>query len=93
MSRPKISYGFNKTANFYVKDLKQLKNYQEFSVINNSNGKEVRLKLKIPGKHNALNATAAYIVAKQAGINTRIIKDSLSSFGGCLLYTSDAADE
>ena len=67
-------------ANFYIKNLKQLKNYQEFSVTNNSNGKEVRLKLKIPGKHNALNATAAYIVAKQAGINTRIIKDSLSSF-------------
>ena len=82
LSRPKISYGFKKSANFYIKNLKQLKNYQEFSVTNNSNGKEVRLKLKIPGKHNALNATAAYIVAKQAGINTRFIKDSLSSFGG-----------
>ncbi len=82
LSRPKISYGFKKSSNFYIKSLKQLKNYQEFSIVNNSNGKEVKLKLKIAGRHNALNATAAYIVAKQAGINTRLIKDSLASFGG-----------
>ena len=82
LSRPKISYGFNKSADYYLKDLKQTSSFQEFTLVRNSVGKEVRLQLKIAGRHNALNATAAYIVAKEAGIATKIIRDSLKSFGG-----------
>ena len=82
LSRPKISYGFNKSADYYLKDLKQNSSFQEFTLVRNSVGKEVRLQLKIAGRHNALNATAAYIVAKEAGITTKIIKNSLKSFGG-----------
>ena len=84
LSRPKISYGFNKSADYYLKDLKQTSSFQEFTLVRNSVGKEVRLQLKIAGRHNALNATAAYIVAKEAGIATKIIKNSLKSFGGVL---------
>ena len=79
LARPKISYGFNRSADYYLKDLKQVSNFQEFTLVRNSVGKEVRLKLKIAGRHNALNATAAYIVAKEAGITTKTIKDSLKS--------------
>ena len=43
---------------------------------------EFDIKLKIPGKHNALNATAAFIVAQQAGIQTSVIKNSLKNFSG-----------
>ena len=82
LSRPKISYGFNKSADYYLKDLKQTSSFQEFTLVRNSVGKEVRLQLKIAGRHNALNATAAYIVAKEAGIATKTIRDSLKSFGG-----------
>mgnify|MGYP001161270328 FL=1 len=82
LARPKISYGFSRSADYYLKDLKQVSNFQEFTLVRNSVGKEVRLKLKIAGRHNALNATAAYIVAKEAGITTKTIKDSLKSFGG-----------
>jgi len=62
--------------------LKQTNSFQEFTLVRNSIGKEVRLQLKIAGRHNALNATAAYIVAKEAGIATKTIKDSLKSFEG-----------
>ena len=82
LSRPKISYGFNKSADYFLKDLKQNTNYQEFTLVRNSVGKEVKIQLKIAGRHNALNATAAYIVAKEAGITTKTIKDSLKSFSG-----------
>jgi len=82
LSRPKISYGFNKSADYYLKDLKQNSSFQEFTLVRNSVGKEVRLHLKIAGRHNALNATAAYIVSKETGIPTKIIKNSLKSFGG-----------
>ncbi len=82
LSRPKISYGFNKSADYFLKDLKQNTNYQEFTLVRNLVRKEVKIQLKIAGRHNALNATAAYIVAKEAGITTKIIKDSLKSFSG-----------
>ena len=73
LSRPKISYGFEKTSDYFIKEQKQFKNYQEFIVVKNSTGKETKLKLNLAGKHNALNATAAFIVARKSGINLSLI--------------------
>ena len=44
--------------------------------------KSYKLTLKIPGKHNALNATAAFIVSKISGISTKMIINSLKKFSG-----------
>ena len=82
LSRPKISYGFDKKADYFIKDLKQQPTFQKFKIIRNSTGKEISLELNLSGKHNALNATAAFIVAQKAGINTKVIKDSFKNFGG-----------
>jgi len=82
LSRPKISYGFEKTSDYFIKEQKQFKNYQEFIVVKNLTGKETKLKLNLAGKHNALNATAAFIVARKSGINVKVIKDALKSFEG-----------
>jgi len=82
LSRPKISYGFDKKADYFIKDLKQQATFQKFKIIRNSTGKEISLELTLSGKHNALNATAAFIVAQKAGINTKVIKDSFKNFGG-----------
>ena len=82
LSRPKISYGFDKKADYFIKDLKQQAKFQKFKIIRNSTGKEISLELTLSGKHNALNATAAFIVAQKAGINTKVIKDSFKNFGG-----------
>ena len=82
LSRPKISYGFNKKADYFIKDLKQQATFQKFKIIRNSTGKEISIELTLSGKHNALNATAAFIVAQKAGINTKVIKDSFKNFGG-----------
>jgi UDP-N-acetylmuramate--alanine ligase len=41
-----------------------------------------RLKLPMPGRHNALNATAAVAVAHELGINDDVIRKSLAAFGG-----------
>tara|TARA_B100001989_G_scaffold136798_1_gene96904 strand:+ start:27713 stop:29101 length:1389 start_codon:yes stop_codon:yes gene_type:complete len=82
LSRPKISYGFEKKADYFIKDLKQYATFQKFKIVRSSTGKETTLELTLLGKHNALNAAAAFIVAQKAGINTKVIKDSFKNFGG-----------
>ena len=82
LSRPKISYGFDKKADYFIKELKQNDVLQEFIIVKNSTGKEISLKLALAGRHNALNATAAFIVSQKAGINIKIIKESFMNFGG-----------
>ena len=82
LSRPKISYGFDKKADYFVKDLKQQSSFQKFKVVRSSTGKEITFELTLSGKHNALNATAAFIVAQKAGINIKFIKESFKKFGG-----------
>ena len=82
LSRQKISYGFNKKADFYIKELKQNDSSQEFTIVKNSTGKETSFKLALAGRHNALNATAAFIVSQKAGINVKVIKEAFKNFGG-----------
>jgi len=43
---------------------------------------KIRRTLKIPGKHNQLNALVAYSVAKELGISEKIILSSISKFNG-----------
>lgn len=38
--------------------------------------------LKVVGEHNRLNATAAYLVGQAAGINPKIVQESLENFTG-----------
>lgn len=45
-------------------------------------GEEIPIVLRIPGTHNLLNAAAAFLVAKQIGVETRQIVDALAHFGG-----------
>lgn len=62
--------------------MKQSNLLQEFTIVKNSTGKEISLKLALAGRHNALNATAAFIVSQKAGINIKVIKESFKNFGG-----------
>ena len=38
--------------------------------------------MALAGRHNALNATAAFIVSQKAGINVKVIKEAFKNFGG-----------
>src|SRR6201999_1284266 len=40
------------------------------------------LTLPMPGRHNALNATAAIAVARELGVSDELIRKALASFGG-----------
>ncbi len=82
ISRPKISYGFNKSADFQILKRLQHADYQEFKLLDKANSKELNFKLRIPGQHNALNAVAAFIVSRLAGISVKIATKSLENFSG-----------
>lgn len=43
---------------------------------------EIPITLKVPGKHNLLNAAAAFLVAKKIGLETSVVQKALGEFGG-----------
>jgi UDP-N-acetylmuramate--alanine ligase len=69
-------YGFNEHDDFYISDLRNENGVQYFKI----NGKE--LKLSVPGRHNVINAVAAYACGSLYGIENDIIAEALYSFGG-----------
>ncbi|PAJ74857.1 UDP-N-acetylmuramate--L-alanine ligase [Pseudoalteromonas sp. NBT06-2] len=76
-----ITYGQSEQADYRLTEFTQTVNTSQFKVINNS-GAELVVKLNMPGKHNALNATAAIAVAKDEGISDEAIIRALDKFEG-----------
>lgn len=82
ISRPILTYGFNAAADYQVVDFQQTGNTISFTVRRPSPHKELAISLKIPGRHNALNALAAIAVATDEGICDQAIVDGLANFQG-----------
>ena len=80
------TYGTDKKSNFFIKKIKQNKNFTEFDLsVNLPNKKKIEIKsIKIPllGLHNVRNAVAAMAVSLTIGISIRNIKKGLSNFKG-----------
>ena len=80
------TYGVNPKSQFYIKNIKQLKEFSEFDLSIKLPGKKNILinKIKIPllGVHNIRNATAAVAAASTIGISKSIIKKGLNDFKG-----------
>jgi UDP-N-acetylmuramate--alanine ligase len=82
-----FTYGENPQADVRLTDLSHLNGESMFSVlIHDRKGKTDRkidkLSLPMPGRHNALNATAAIAVAHALGIKADVIRKALAGFGG-----------
>jgi UDP-N-acetylmuramate--alanine ligase len=82
-----ITYGENPQADVRLTDLTHAGGKSSFSVVfRDRTGKVVhtidKLTLPMPGRHNALNATAAITVAHEIGIGDDRIRQALASFGG-----------
>ena len=80
------TYGLNPKSNFFVKNIKQKKNFTEFDVlVNVPNKKKTKIKkIRIPllGIHNVRNSVAATAVAITIGISISDIKKGLKNFKG-----------
>jgi UDP-N-acetylmuramate--alanine ligase len=80
-ARPTITYGESELADYRMQNFKQTVNSSEFTVLHKS-GEAIEVKLNMPGKHNALNATAAIAVAKDHHIDNASILAALEQFEG-----------
>ena len=80
------TYGTNPRSQFYIKNIKQVKEFSEFDLSIKLPGKKNTLikKIKAPllGVHNIRNSTAAAAVATTIGIPKETIKQGLKEFKG-----------
>ncbi len=81
-----LFYGENKKSNYIIKKIKYSYNFTTFDLsFKNKNNKITSIKninVKLLGKHNVLNAAAAFIVCLNLGANINTIKRSLKNFSG-----------
>jgi len=82
-----VTYGENLQADVRLADLEHVNGQSRFSaVFRDRSGETVHeirdLRLPMPGRHNALNATAAIAVARELGIGDDTVRKALAGFGG-----------
>src|SRR5215471_2957856 len=82
-----LTYGENPQADVRLTDLDHLNGESRFSVFfHDREGKTShaidKLTLPMPGRHNALNATAAVAVAHALGIKSDAVRNALANFRG-----------
>ncbi|MCV2500135.1 MAG: UDP-N-acetylmuramate--L-alanine ligase [Candidatus Lightella neohaematopini] len=76
-----ITYGFSKQADFRIINYYQYKIYTSF-IVKQKNGIDINVSTIIPGHHNALNITAAIVVALKEKIKISKIIKTISEFCG-----------
>jgi UDP-N-acetylmuramate--alanine ligase len=82
-----ITYGENPQADVRLTDLDHAEGRSRFSIVFRDRAGEMvheidGLSLPMPGRHNALNATAAVAVARELGVSDDMIRKALENFGG-----------
>jgi UDP-N-acetylmuramate--alanine ligase len=82
-----ITYGEKPQADVRLIDLDHAGGQSRFSIVFRDRAGETvheikGLTLPMPGRHNALNATAAIAVARELGISDDMIRTALQNFGG-----------
>jgi UDP-N-acetylmuramate--alanine ligase len=81
-----VTYGENKKADYQIKKRKYNSDSTNFNLIFKDKDKKRKLikniTVKLLGKHNVLNAAAAFIVCLNLGANLNIAKKSLKKFSG-----------
>lgn len=76
-----VTFGLRATDKYRAKRLKENKGYYSFDLYI-SGVFSKRINLKIPGKHNVLNALSAIAVAAEQGLDIKDIKSAVESFTG-----------
>ncbi|MCX7878542.1 MAG: UDP-N-acetylmuramate--L-alanine ligase [Ignavibacteria bacterium] len=79
VTREKISYGFREGNYLKITGYKLLDNKLSFSILNSESSYE-GIKINLYGKHNILNTTACFAVAKCLNIDFNVFRRSIASF-------------
>jgi len=80
-TRTVITYGFEDSNDYMIIDYASKELTSEY-LLRNKFGNEFKILLNLPGKHNALNAAAASILALEEGISVLNIQSALEKFSG-----------
>ncbi len=81
-----ITYGENKRANYQISNIKYKYESTNFNLSLKDKNKKIKtiknINVKLLGKHNVLNAAAAFIACLNLGVDQNIVKKSLKNFSG-----------
>ncbi len=81
-ARPLVTFGFSSGCNFSAADLRiEPMSHAEFTI--RHGGRDfAHIRLRIPGRHNVLNALAAAAAASLAGVKAADIEEGINSYAG-----------
>lgn len=82
VKRQFVTYGFASDADYRITDFAQHEGEVSFTAIRPGDAAPLSVRLAMPGKHNALNAMAAIVVATDAGVSDEAILRGLAGFAG-----------
>ena len=82
ISRPTLTYGFNEAADIQLVDFAQIGTQSYFKIRRKDHASELAITLNLPGKHNALNAAAAFAIATNLGVPDEAIQAAFAKFAG-----------
>ncbi|WP_416884960.1 UDP-N-acetylmuramate--L-alanine ligase [Marinospirillum sp.] len=82
VARPTLTYGFHEEADFRITHFEQQANVIRFEVERPGELSTLSICLNTPGRHNALNAVAAVVVASEEGVEDEAILAGLAAFQG-----------
>lgn len=82
LSRQVTTYGFSDDADYRATDLKQDGIFTSFNVHRSGKEEPLSVRMRMPGKHNVLNALAAIAVAEDEGVDEQSIVRALEKFEG-----------
>ena len=82
LSRQVTTYGFSDDADYRATDLKQDGIFTSFNVHRSGKEDPLAVRMRMPGKHNVLNALAAIAVAEDEGVDEQSIVRALEKFEG-----------
>ena len=76
------TYGESADADVRIVELVLTESGGSVTTVADSSGEIARQVLSVPGRHNALNATAALAVVQRLGVPLALVADGLASFAG-----------
>ncbi|OGM13554.1 UDP-N-acetylmuramate--L-alanine ligase [Candidatus Woesebacteria bacterium RIFCSPLOWO2_01_FULL_39_23] len=79
-----VTYGFSEHADFQIKNLRNNNQKVNFDIYIKKDKSEIKnVVVNIPGKYNALNLLAAFVVGWRLNISYDLIKRGLERYLGC----------
>jgi UDP-N-acetylmuramate--alanine ligase len=82
VNRPVLTYGIDESADFYAQNITQEGIFTTFTAKRPAGHDDLTIRLRMPGRHNVLNALSAIAVATDEGIADDAIVRALEKFQG-----------